>query len=119
MSCMQRVVVKAAVVMTLVATWGGRLASAQPLVDKVPADALVYLGWAGSEQMPGYEGSHLKAVLDGSDAPKLFTESLPMLVEKLQASDRAAAEKLRAVLALAGPMWKHPTAMYVLGMDFS
>ena len=43
-------------------------ASAQPLADRVPADALVYIGWAGSQNLgPAYDASHLKAVAASSE----------------------------------------------------
>ena len=41
-------------------------APAQPLADRLPDGALIYIGWAGSESMgPGYAGSHLEAILKG------------------------------------------------------
>src|SRR5438552_3037967 len=41
---------------------------AQPLADRVPADAIVYIGWRGTQDLgPAYNGSHLKAVVDASD----------------------------------------------------
>ena len=40
------------------------LANAQPLADRVPADALLYFGWSGSENIGAtYDQSRLKAVL--------------------------------------------------------
>src|SRR3954464_3277065 len=40
-------------------------AGAQPLADRVPADALLYVGWAGSEHLaPAYAQSHLKGLID-------------------------------------------------------
>jgi hypothetical protein len=68
-------------------------AGAQPLADRVPQDAIVYFGWTGADHMgPGYEGSHLKAVLDASDFPKLFDEFLPQLMQKIGQEERDAAQ---------------------------
>jgi len=40
-------------------------AFAQPLSDRVPAEALIYIGWQGSESMPAnFANSHAKALLD-------------------------------------------------------
>lgn len=37
----------------LVAVLAPSLALAQPLAGRVPADAIVYIGWQGSQSMPG------------------------------------------------------------------
>ena len=38
---------------------------AQPVADRVPDDALVYVAWRGAQSPPpGYEKTHLKALLD-------------------------------------------------------
>src|SRR2546427_13232245 len=55
-------------------------ASAQPLADRVPADAIVYVGWRGAENVPGYNESHLKAILDQSNIPAVFSQMLPQLI---------------------------------------
>src|SRR5262245_32673120 len=42
-----------------------RFAAAQPLADRLPSDALLYIGWAGSDKLgEAYSKSHLKGVLD-------------------------------------------------------
>ncbi len=39
--------------------------TAQPLADRTPEDALLYIGWAGAEQMPaGYDGSLMQGLLE-------------------------------------------------------
>jgi prepilin-type processing-associated H-X9-DG protein len=92
--------------------------SAQPLADRIPADALVYVGWAGAEHMgPGFEQSRLKAVLDASDFPRLVNESLPKFFQKIGASNQEAAEITGLVSAIGGAVWKHPTALYFGGVD--
>ena len=57
---------------------------AQPLADRVPADALVYVGWRGIESMgPGYDGSHLKAVLEAGAPGSIFEQLVPALVARI------------------------------------
>src|SRR4051812_36486500 len=93
------------------------LAMAQPLADRVPADALVYVGWGGSQNLAasGYEGSHLQAIAAASDAQKLFTETFPKLAERISAGNAEAGEALSAVSAIVGRMWRHPSAFYFAG----
>jgi prepilin-type processing-associated H-X9-DG protein len=86
---------------------------AQPLADRVPQDALLYVGWSGSESMgPAYEGSHLKAIVDASNLRELVRESIPRLLENLGHQDEDAAAMLGLVSAIGGPMWRHPSALY-------
>jgi hypothetical protein len=88
-------------------------ARAQPLADRVPQDALIYIGWSGSESMgPGYDGSHLKAIVEASNLRELVKESIPRLLENLGHQDEDAAAMLGLVSAIGGPMWRHPSAFY-------
>ena len=60
-------------------------ASAQPLADRLPSDALLYVGWAGSEKLgPAYSQSHLKGVMNASNLPQLFSELFPKIARRLQ-----------------------------------
>lgn len=93
-------------------------ANAQPLLDRVPDDAIVYLGWRGAADMgPGYTESHLKAVLDASRAKELVSDLLPKLAKRIAVKDENAAEKIKLVWAMAQPLWRHPTAFYFGGVD--
>src|SRR5689334_20714538 len=59
-------------------------ASAQPLADRIPQDAVIYIGWSGSESMgAAYDQSHLKAVVEASNVRELLNESLPRLLENI------------------------------------
>src|SRR5438445_1543211 len=96
------------------------LASAQPLADRVPADALVYVGWSGSQNLgPAYEASHLKAVAASSDVQKLFTETLPAVARRVGAGNAEASEVMNVVSTIGGRVWRHPTAFYWGGIDFT
>src|SRR5688572_19206198 len=105
----------AAVVLLLNASRAG----AQPLADRVPDDAVVYFGWCGAGSMPpGYAQSHVKAILDGSNIPELFSQFVPALVQKLTREEPEAGEGLKAFVTIAAPMWRHPTAFYFAGVEF-
>jgi prepilin-type processing-associated H-X9-DG protein len=97
---------------------------AQPLADRIPADAVAYVGWQGSDALEEqYAPSHLKAVLADSNLPQFFQEFLPRLAErfeKMEDDDEAneVAKTIRVVTSLGSPMWRKPTAIYFGGIDF-
>src|SRR2546421_11001063 len=94
------------------------LAVAQPLANRLPADTLIYAGWRGADSMgPGYEASHLKAVLDSSDFSQVINEFLPQVFQRIAQEDAEAREVLPVMAAIARPMWKHPAALYFGGLD--
>src|SRR5881227_382126 len=96
------------------------VAIAQPLADKVPADTLFYVGWRGADHLgPGYDQSHLKAVLDASDFSQLINEFIPGVIAKIAQADPQAAQMLPIISAIAKPMWKHPTAWCFHGVDLA
>jgi hypothetical protein len=94
-------------------------AQAQPMGDKAPADALIYVGWQGADHLPaGYQQTRLKALLDSSKIPELLNTALPALVARVAQDDKQAAEGLAMFFSMAGPMWHHPTAFYSSGVEF-
>ena len=53
--------------LTLLLAPAARPASAQPMIEHVPADAVLYMGWSGTDALgPAYTTSRLKAVLDAT-----------------------------------------------------
>jgi prepilin-type processing-associated H-X9-DG protein len=93
-------------------------AAAQPLADRVPGDALVYVGWTGSESMPpAYAGSHLKAVLDESKFADFVNGSIPKLLQKAGMANPQAGQVAQLVTAIGGPLLRHPTAFYFGGIE--
>ncbi len=96
------------------------ISTGAPLADRIPGDALIYWGWPGSQSMgPAYSASHLKAVLDASAIPQMFEEFLPQVERKMEAQDHNAALLLHLVSTIGGPMWRHPSAFYFGGIDWS
>ena len=95
-------------------------AFAQPLSDRVPADALIYIGWQGSESMPeSFNQTHAKALLDETNLRKVFNEMLPQLVRRAGQQDQQLGEILKMVFGIYGPLWRHPTAIYSSRVDFN
>lgn len=89
-------------------------ARAQPLADKVPADALLYVGWQGAgSPAPGFEGSHLQAILKGSDVSQFIDEFLPRVAQFAAQKDPDLAQVLPIVTAVVRPLWNYPSALYV------
>src|SRR5687768_7826898 len=86
------------------------VALAQPLSDRVPADAIIYIGWNGAQNLgASYEQSRFKALLDDSNIPALFEDLMPRVIQRLSMEDKEAAEVLQKVSDVAGPVWRHPT----------
>jgi prepilin-type processing-associated H-X9-DG protein len=93
---------------------------AQPLADRIPADAVVYVGWRGSQDLGApYENSHLKAILDASDLPKVFSEFLPQLAQKIGERQPDVQEIMALVSTIGSSVGRHPCAFYFGGLDMS
>src|SRR5205807_4156313 len=87
------------------------LASAQALVDRIPEDAMLYIGWRGSADLgPGYAQSNLKTFLDQSQVRQLIDEFLPQVMEKVGQMNPQARDVMPILAAIAKPTWEHPTA---------
>jgi prepilin-type processing-associated H-X9-DG protein len=104
------------VALLLLASYG----FAQPMADRVPADAIVYLGWQGSEALgTPYQQSHLKAVIDSTNLPQLFTEFLPRVIERLGKDDAQAASIFRSTYGIGRVVWQKPSALYFGGIELN
>jgi prepilin-type processing-associated H-X9-DG protein len=91
---------------------------AQPMIESVPPDAIVYIGWRGANSMPPeYAQSHLKAIADASQFRQLFTETLPRLAKLIEREEPEAGRVMSALSSIAEPMWKYPTAIYFGGFN--
>ena len=86
---------------------------AAPLADRVPGDAIVYVGWQGSRAAgPAYEASRLKQLVDVSDIGQMrgFIQRLAVRIGRDDASVAEAAEMLTPV---ADVLWASPAALYI------
>lgn len=89
-----------------------------PLADRVPADALLYIGWQGSQSLDKpYQDSHLRAVVESSNIGQVFEDFIPQALTRLAGDDQDAAEAMVIAKALAPLMWRHPSALYFGGID--
>ena len=96
------------------------LSSAQTLADRVPADAILYVGWRGAADLgPGYEGSHLQAFLDQSKLPTVLHQSFPALLQRVESAYPQASVVIDSVMAIGGPLFNHPSALYLGPTDVS
>src|SRR5688572_1676395 len=95
------------------------LTRAQPLADRLPADAILYVGWAGADKLgPAYAGSNLKGVLDASNLPELFTDMLPKVARRLSLEfqmqdDPTLKEIIPTALSTFSTLWHKPAAIYL------
>ena len=87
---------------------------AQPLADRVPANALIYFGWRGTDDLgPAYNDSHLKAILDQSNYRAVIDQMLPAAMARITLFDPQAAPIIQTVRSIAAPMYRHPTAIFL------
>jgi prepilin-type processing-associated H-X9-DG protein len=95
------------------------VALGQPLSDRVPADAIIYVGWNGTSNLgASYDQSRFKALLDDSNIPELFNDLVPRVIQRVAIEDQQAAAVLQKISDVAGPVWRHPTAFYFAGLEF-
>jgi prepilin-type processing-associated H-X9-DG protein len=95
------------------------IVNAQAVADRVPADSLIYVGWNGAiKNDPLYANSRFKNILEASAVDQLGTKTIPQLMELLRKENEDAAGALKTVLDVAGPLMKHPTALFIQGVDF-
>jgi hypothetical protein len=94
---------------------GAGTARAEGLADRVPSDAVVYVGWEGADKLKGaYEGTHLKAVMDASSLPEFLEKKLPGLLEQAAGPE---GEDVSRVIGTLGVLWRYPTVVYVGAME--
>lgn len=89
-------------------------AMGQPLADHVPDDAILYIGWVGTNalQQP-YQGTHLQEIMQHSNIPQLLDRALPGLIDRVAQEDPDAAEMIRTASSIVREVWQYPVAFYV------
>ncbi len=94
------------------------MARAQVLADKVPADALFYAGWQGTDAIGNaYEGSHLKGLVEALNVPEQVRAM--MKLELAKKTDPAEVEDQRQLQAFMEQVLKSPGAIFVGPMDWA
>lgn len=90
------------------------LVMGQPLADRVPSDAVVYVGWVGTGALAGpYQGTHLQGIMEHSDIPQLADRVLPRLLERLREDDADTAELIEQFSGLVRTSGQYPIAVYL------
>jgi len=91
---------------------------AQVLIDRVPDDAMIYVGWKGTDDLgPAYEKSKLKQFVEHSAIPELFDKTLPDLIQKQSNNEPGKVEDFKVGAAFFKMIARHPTAFYAGGME--
>src|SRR5271155_1544107 len=94
--------------------------AAQTLADRVPVDAIIYVGWRGAADLgSGYDQSHLMAILDQSQLPELLHTSLPAFIQRIETTYPDSAAFLDPLSTVGLPYWNHPTALYIGPCDLT
>ena len=108
-----------ALTLTLAAVARGQAVGGAPLAERMPADPVLYVGWAGSENVEKlYDGTHAQAVLAASNFDDVFNRFVPALLDKLAEQDPQAREVVSGVKSLGPILWMHPTGLAFGGFDF-
>jgi hypothetical protein len=98
-------------------------ARAQVLADRVPADAVIYVGFAGTDDPgPGYANSPTQKLLARSNFTALRTEWLPKVAQAIKDREGGDAEAfvlgVNTALDLLGPGSRKPSAFYLRAVQF-
>ena len=90
----------------------------QPLADRVPADAIVYAGWRGSDELgPTYKDSHLAAILAQSNFSAVFNDFVPRLLLKAGQKNPDGVKAMQTMQSIGGVVWRHPSAIFFTGVN--
>ncbi len=94
------------------------VAQAQPLVDRVPADAMVYVGWRGTNDLgAGFAGSHAEAIARESKFSVLIDQTLPALVKFAGTKSAQVGPIAEASRLILTSTLRYPTAIFVVPGD--
>jgi prepilin-type processing-associated H-X9-DG protein len=87
---------------------------AQPLAERVPESAIVYMGWRGANELRAdYEKSHLKGVLAESRVSELPGPFLDQWLRVIAKRTPDVAAEIGAIRDIVGHAWAYPTAFFL------
>jgi hypothetical protein len=90
----------------------------QVMADRVPADAVAYAGWSGTDAVaPAYNGSHLKSLLATLNLPQYLSQAIQDGAAEIKDPEKSRA--LGVLQEALGAMSRSPTACYFQTMDTS
>jgi prepilin-type processing-associated H-X9-DG protein len=102
----------AGMVLGLAAMWS--VARAAPLDTRIPADAVVYAGWAGADTLaPAYGASNLKGFVENTTIGAYVQANWDTWMERAARGNADAKEAQEAAVKTGRMLWQHPSAMYV------
>ncbi len=109
------------VIVLLATCTGAAVAQPQtPLADRVPAGSLLYVGWAGTEDLSArYGGTKTEALLAKSNLPEAFGEYLPELLDALAREEPDARPFVDFAKQVGSVMVTKPWAFAFGGVDFN
>ncbi len=88
-------------------------AVAQPLVERVPTDAVLYVGWRGADDLgDGYAGSNLEALRAATELPEALAQTLDV-IERANAHNPDVTMVTGLVRTIGEASWRQPTAAYL------
>ena len=91
-----------------------------PLADRLPADAVLYVGWVGSERIAElWDGTHTQALVRQSNFEDLLTRYVPEVLDKLAQEEPEAAEAVQLARELVPLFVRRPSAFAFGGMSFN
>ncbi|MBI1336865.1 MAG: hypothetical protein GC164_07875 [Phycisphaera sp.] len=92
---------------------------AQPLADRLPASSLVYIGWAGVDDMgPGYKGSRFEAILETSGIKDMVAIGIDTARQNMaQNQGDDGQREFEAGLRVAALTWRKPFAYALLDIQ--
>lgn len=94
------------------------LAAMPPLVDRVPANTIEYLGFAGTDALgPAYDKSHLKAVLGHTNFADVIHDEMPRLRQLIQDKNSINAAQLEAIENGLRLAVHHPVCVFIASVD--
>lgn len=93
---------------------------AQVLAERVPADALVYVGWRGTSDLgPNYAKSNLKGLLDHTNLREQVATLIARGMEDAAKGDAKKAQDAKQAKVLIDALCKYPSAFYFGGLDLT
>src|SRR5450631_2353882 len=118
MGAFRRSMVMAVAVAAVLAPYAARSVRAQVLADRIPADAMVYMSWAGSDAVGGaYDASHLRGFLEALELPQFIAARVRQAMDRQ--TDPQQKEQAKFVQDLLTSVARSPTAVYLGPIDFA
>jgi len=100
------------IIIITIAILGGQASSSTPaLADKLPQDAIIYLGWSGNSLT--FSGSMFGQLINEQGTKNILSVIHSACVKNL-AGDADSREMFQALWSMGSIAWKHPSAAVLL-----